>query len=189
LCYTDQMNYNLYEDPDNQPPTPPACDHEGCGEAGLYPAPKSRHNLNERYHFCLDHVREYNKKWNYFAGYSEEQMYSQMREDLVGNRPTWPSSISVKLEARLHEFVKKFTKDGGKVASDKAKTALTKEAQALQTMGLAPQSDNKTIKMRYRELVKKYHPDKNPDNPKAVERFKIISEAYMILRSTWQTKE
>jgi hypothetical protein len=181
------MNYNWNDETDNQPPAH-RCDHEGCGEDGLYPAPKSRHNLNERYHFCLDHVREYNKKWNFFAGFSEEQIYTQMRQDMVGDRPTWPSSIPLKLEARLHEFIRRFTKDTGS-APPKAKTALTKEAQALETLGLGPQSDTKSIKTKYRELVKRWHPDKNPDNPKAVERFKIISEAYMILRNTWSTKE
>ena len=189
MCYTEQMNYNLYEDPDNQPPPSPSCEVEGCEEAGLYPAPKSRHNLNERRHFCLEHVREYNKKWNYFDGYSEEQIYTQMREDMVGNRPTWPSSIPLKLEARLHEFIRRFTKDGGNASAKPMKTALTKEAQALETLGLGPQADTKSIKTKYRELVKRYHPDKNPDNPKAIERFKIISEAYMILRATWHTKE
>jgi DnaJ-domain-containing protein 1 len=183
------MNYNLYEDPDNQPPPPPVCDHADCGEAGLYPAPKSRHNLKDRWHFCLNHVREYNKKWNFFDGFSEEQIYTQMREDLVGNRPTWAPSISIKLEARLHEFVRRFTKENGDKAASPPKTSLTKEAQALETLGLGPKADTKSIKAKYRELVKRWHPDKNPDNPKAIERFKIISEAYMILRATWHTKE
>lgn len=179
--------YNFNDDEDNQPP-PPACDHVGCGEAGLYPAPKSRHNTNQRYHFCLEHVREYNKKWNYFDGFSQDQIYAQLQKDSGWDRPTWPSSISVKLEERLHAFIHKFTKDNS-AKMPAAKTTLSKEAQALQTLGLTPQSDTKSIKTRYRELVKKYHPDKNPNNPKAVERFKIISEAYMVLRSTWQTKD
>lgn len=183
------MAFNLYDDNEDQATQPPQCDFPGCGEAGLYPAPKSRQRLNDRYHFCLDHVREYNKKWNYFEGFSEDEMYNQMRKDMVGDRPTWPSSIPLKLEARLHEFIRKFTKDNPNTNMPPVKAAVTKEAQALETMGLGPQSDTKSIKSRYRELVKKYHPDTNPDNPKAVERFKIISEAYMILRASWHTKE
>lgn len=182
------MAKSFYPDDEEDNAAAPLCDHPDCLLPGLYPAPKSRQRMNDRYHFCLDHVREYNKKWNYFEGFSEEQMYQQMRKDMVGDRPTWPSSIPLKLEARLHEFIRKFTKDSPD-AKLPPKAAITKEAQALDTLGLGAAADVKSIKSRYRELVKKYHPDTNPDNPKAVERFKIISEAYMILRATWHTKD
>lgn len=183
------MTRSFYHDPENgQENTVQPCDHAGCDLPGLYPAPKSRQHLNQRYHFCLEHVREYNKKWNFFEGFSEEQIYHQMRRDMVGDRPTWPASIPLKLEARLHEFIRKFTKDSPGTAKPKS-AAITKEAQALETLGLGPLADTKSIKARYRELVKKYHPDKNPDNPKALERFKIISEAYMVLRAGWHGKD
>ena len=61
------MTRSFYHDPENgQENTVQPCDHAGCDLPGLYPAPKSRQRLNERYHFCLEHVREYNKKWNFF---------------------------------------------------------------------------------------------------------------------------
>lgn len=39
----------------------------------------------------------------------------------------------------------------------------------------------KVLKKKYRELCKLYHPDKNPDNKEAEDKFKKISEAYEIL--------
>lgn len=49
------------------------------------------------------------------------------------------------------------------------------------TLGLdkkAPQAD---IKKKFRKLAIKYHPDKNPDDPKAEEKFKEVNEAYEVL--------
>ena len=163
---------------------PRRCDHPGCDNEGLYPAPKSRDRLRDHYHFCLDHVREYNQKWNYFAGWSQDKIYEQMRRDLFGDRPTWKVTDTIRIEKKLHDFIRRWNKDNK--AHTPPNAALSKEAQALETLGLPPQSGEKEIKTRYRELVKRYHPDKNPDNPKSAERFKLISEAYTVLKNLWQ---
>ncbi|MCG8603134.1 MAG: molecular chaperone DnaJ [Verrucomicrobiales bacterium] len=42
-------------------------------------------------------------------------------------------------------------------------------------------ADGTTIKKSYRKLAIKFHPDKNPDDPEAEEKFKEIGEAYEIL--------
>lgn len=49
------------------------------------------------------------------------------------------------------------------------------------TLGVDILSSKDDIKRAYRELAKKYHPDKNPDNPEAEAMFKEIQEAYSIL--------
>ncbi len=41
--------------------------------------------------------------------------------------------------------------------------------------------DDKTLKKKYRQLSKKYHPDVNPDNPEAEEKFKEVAKAYEVL--------
>lgn len=48
-------------------------------------------------------------------------------------------------------------------------------------LNIQPNATNEEIKKSYRELAIKYHPDKNPNNKEAEERFKIIVQAYSIL--------
>lgn len=49
------------------------------------------------------------------------------------------------------------------------------------TLGLSNKASDQEIKLAYRQLAKRYHPDVNPGNVYAEERFKEISEAYNVL--------
>ena len=50
-----------------------------------------------------------------------------------------------------------------------------------EVLGVAKDADESTIKKAYRKLAMKYHPDRNPDNKEAEEKFKEIGEAYEVL--------
>lgn len=50
-----------------------------------------------------------------------------------------------------------------------------------QILGIARTSDSQTIKKAYRMLARQYHPDQNPHDPQAEEKFKAINEAYETL--------
>ena len=48
-------------------------------------------------------------------------------------------------------------------------------------LGVNKNSDNAELKRAYRKLAMQYHPDQNPDDKKAEEKFKEINEAYQVL--------
>ncbi|MGK4422195.1 hypothetical protein ACSLVQ_28490, partial [Klebsiella pneumoniae] len=49
-----------------------------------------RDHLDQYYWFCLEHVRDYNRQWDYFAGMSSADIESHLRQATVWERPTWP---------------------------------------------------------------------------------------------------
>jgi hypothetical protein len=67
----------------------PACQWKGCGNTATHRAPKGRLYENEYWRFCLDHVREYNHSYNYFAGMSEDAVAWYQKDAVTGHRPTW----------------------------------------------------------------------------------------------------
>ncbi|MEN8141359.1 MAG: DnaJ domain-containing protein [Thermodesulfobacteriota bacterium] len=50
-----------------------------------------------------------------------------------------------------------------------------------QILGLEPDATADEIRRSYRRLAMRYHPDRNPDNPEAGERFREVAEAYGVL--------
>ena len=66
------------------------CDSESCSKEGEFKAPKSRSKLNDYYYFCLDHIKEYNKSWDFYRGMTVDQIEESMRNDTVWDRPSWP---------------------------------------------------------------------------------------------------
>jgi DnaJ-class molecular chaperone len=49
------------------------------------------------------------------------------------------------------------------------------------TLGVTPEASSEDIKKSYRNLARKYHPDRNPGDQEGEERLKVINEAYQVL--------
>jgi hypothetical protein len=165
------------------------CDHPACAEEGLYRAPKTRDRLNEYYWFCLEHVRDYNQRWDYYAGMNEEQIERHRRRDTVWDRPTWPLGVGSRAnrfyQRRIRDFFELFEEEAAERAHrDQAKPLGSAEHKALDVFALEAPVTLDQVKARYKQLVKQHHPDANGGDKAAEERLKIINQAYTTLKGS-----
>ena len=172
------------------------CDSPKCNEKGEYRAPKSRVMLNEYFYFCLDHIKEYNKSWDFYKGMSVEQIENSMRSDTFWDRPSWPLKNSFKnMFDEFNEYVEDFIKnDDDKINDTYFKNKMLDEnltldeAKALKELDLKMPISLEKIKKNYKKLVKIFHPDVNGNNKNAEEKFKQINESYKLLLKKFMKK-
>src|SRR5213596_1798633 len=72
----------------------PACEWPNCAAPATHRAPKGRLREREYWRFCLEHVREYNHAYNFFAGMSAEDIARYQKEAVIGHRPTWKMGMN-----------------------------------------------------------------------------------------------
>lgn len=179
-------------------PTARPCGKAGCMGEGTFKVPRARDRLNEHLWFCLEHAREHNEHWDYFNGMSEAEIEAFRSDALTGHRPTWPLG---KRAARAHNgdriytfrdhhglFGDAFEKDGAAAAKNRPARPLTApQAHALDVLNLEAGASLHQIKARYKELVKRFHPDANGGDRGAEERLKRVIQAYGVLRASGLT--
>ena len=56
-------------------------------------------------------------------------------------------------------------------------------------LGVEKSASEEDVKKAYRKLAMKYHPDRNPGNKQAEEKFKKLSEAYAVLSDQEKRKQ
>ncbi len=168
------------------------CDHPGCAASGEFRAPRSRDSLRQYYWFCLEHVRSYNAGWNFYAGMSEREIEAHIRADTTWWRPTWPFGPKAKrYDADVEEWLRQFETFGdapnGKERvhenTHPGRMPRNAEKEALAVLDLEPPLTLKGLKTRYKELVKRFHPDANGGNKESEEQLKLINRAYATLKN------
>lgn len=165
------------------------CAHPTCTLAGEYRAPKSPDDLENFHWFCLEHVREYNASWNYYAGMTDGAIEAAIREDVVWRRPTWPLGLrpgAIRFEDPFGLFNRDDTQDAKTAREGRAQmqNMTGEERRAMATLGLEAPVSLADVKLRYKVLAKTLHPDANGGDKRAEERLKSVNHAYTTLRDS-----
>jgi hypothetical protein len=183
-------------DEDRQERSLPSCEWPGCRASGGYRAPKGRANEGEYHRFCLAHVREYNKQYNYFAGMNEADISSWQAGAPTGHRPTWPLGANswaahnggrwrATGERNGASYSDPFNLFGNRTQEPPRprRTVRSAELKALNTLGLDETATPEQIKTQYKKLVKRMHPDANGGSRANEDKLREIIAAYDYLRS------
>jgi hypothetical protein len=165
---------------------PPArlCDHEGCGAEGLYPAPQSPGALRRYYWFCLPHVQEYNRRWDFYRDMPEEAIEESREDDRLWNRVR-SNRASLNIEDFLSNKQPRTPPESDIPPGWRDLDLPTLQAlrESLNILGLSnPRVDFETIQKTYKTLAKKHHPDQQHTTSEDEEKMKDINAAYALLR-------
>lgn len=181
------------------------CDWNGCDKKGVHRAPKGRDREGEFFWFCADHVRQYNKNYNYFNGMDDDSIASYQKASSTGHRPTWEMGVnSWGQQARNGQRTEGKPGDAawGKRVNDphgvypggarrgvspeqeRRKRKLKRlEKQSFDKLSLDENATSKEIKSKYKQLVKIHHPDANGGDRSSEDRLREIIQAYNFLKS------
>jgi len=168
------------------------CEWKNCKEVGTFRAPAEKDNSKNFKLLCENHIKLFNKSWNYFEGMSQGQIENFIRSDIIWHRPTqkfgspnnffnilWNNALSDKFKIFQEDDVYTF---------DKKKVLCDKDKDAFMIMGLEFNADFTSIQKKFKTLVKKFHPDKNAGSRKYEDKLKKITLAYSHLKTIMTTK-
>jgi curved DNA-binding protein CbpA len=179
----------------------PCCDWPNCTEQASHRAPKGRNREHEYWRFCLPHVREYNQSYNFFAGMSDDAVARYQKDALTGHLPTWRFG-AVGGKKRTKAGVGQYFDDAGaadpldilrefgvpgagaqsRAEAERRRTVHNAERKALHALGLEETATGPEIKARFKELVKRHHPDANGGDRASEDKLREIIEAYNYLK-------
>jgi hypothetical protein len=177
------------------------CEWPGCDKPAGYPAPRGRGRDGEYFDFCMNHVREYNKSYNYFNGMSDDEVAAFQRGNVTGHRPTWSvwrnarrAAAETVFDRTPHGYTNGFAFEDpfgilGRATGCEgpreyvaAKPVRKAERKCLLTLGLDETARGPQIKTRFKQLVKRHHPDHNGGDRSSEDKLREVIQAYNYLK-------
>ena len=176
----------------------PICQWRGCQLPGVHRAPKGRGREGQYYFLCLEHVREFNASYNYFEGMSNTDIEAYQKDSIIGHRPTWRAGANAWAHGTryglgggapssrpAHDphafFVWRGERDSTSSAPPRRRLKPL-ELKSLEALNLAATASRQEIKTRFKELVKRHHPDLNGGDTRSEDKLREIIQAYNYLK-------
>jgi hypothetical protein len=172
------------------------CDHPGCAEAGEFRAPAGEGRRPDfdgpgdwRW-LCLDHVRAFNDRYNYFSGMSTEEIeaaqtpyggWERQSRAFAANGsppPKWAD-----FHDPLDAIGARFRRDPAQAPRGDGRDLSREDRQSLSILGLGKDSDRRQLRRRYAELLRRYHPDHNGGDRGHEKALQDVILAYTQLKS------
>lgn len=145
------------------------------------------------YHYlCLDHVREFNARYDFFDGMDADEIYEAQHPASAwrnASRP-WPngsdpvprwSDFSDPLEAISARFRDNISERAAAMMGPPATSA---ERKALKLLGLEAGADKTAIRRAYSAKLRAYHPDRNGGDRSKEKQLQAVVEAYQLLKKS-----
>ena len=164
------------------------CEWENCKESGKFKAPLEKDNSKKHKWLCEEHIKLFNKNWNYFEGMSQNEVENFIKSDVTWHRPTqkfgssdnffnilWNNAMSDKFNLFQDERI---------INNLNSRKLTAKDRDAFKIMGLESNADWKSIQKKFKTLVKKFHPDRNLGSKKFEDKLKKVTLAYSHLKLT-----
>ena len=167
------------------------CDYGGCNEHGEFQA---KTKSPAKFFYCLNHIKEFNKNYNFFEGMSEEEIIDYQISAIIGHRPTWKSGTNPHAN-----YFSKFAKNDGSAFDDpfdlfeKDKTSKYERQskikkgkiseKAYKLLDFSSLSSKSDIRKKFKEVVKSLHPDTNGGDNSQEDLLKEVISAYKTLKS------
>jgi hypothetical protein len=141
---------------------------------------------------CLNHVKDFNKNWNYFEGMDDYQICEFVKSDITWHKPTQSFSSSDNFFKILWNNVLKDelikNKLNGQFDHMNQFKFNHNDVKAFGILGVSIGIKWKNIQEKFKKLVKKFHPDMNAGNKKYEDKLKVITLAYTQLKNTYRKK-
>ena len=171
------------------------CAEPGCAAPGEFRAPPLDNGPSVgdqprpfRW-LCLDHVRAFNSRYNFFEGMSPEEIHMAQRPYAGWERetrafagagsdrgPRWADFTDP-----LDAIAARFRREHAPERND-GKPLSGQDRASLKVLGLEPDADRTALRRRYSELVRRYHPDRNGGDRSYETALQNVIAAYQQLR-------